>query len=38
MSDSFIGCGRFDEPFVFWSSQVQDVFNVHGRPKRRARG
>ena len=28
---------RFDEPFVFWGSQVQEVFKVHGRPKRRAR-
>ena len=28
---------RFDGPFVFWSSQVQEVFKVHGRPKRRAR-
>ena len=26
-----------DEPFVFWSSQVQEVFKLHGRPKRGAR-
>lgn len=26
---------RFDEPFVFWSTQVQAVFEEHGRPKRR---
>jgi len=24
----------FEEPFVFWSSQVQEVFKLHGRPKR----
>ena len=28
---------RFDEPLEFWSSQVQEVFKVHGRPNRRAR-
>lgn len=27
---------RFEEPFVFWSTQVQAVFKLHGRPKRRA--
>ena len=24
----------FNEPFVFWSSQVQEVFKVHGKPER----
>lgn len=24
---------KFDEPFVFWSTQVQDVFRTHGRPE-----
>jgi hypothetical protein len=27
----------FDEPFVFWSTQVQEVFKLHGRPERRSR-
>lgn len=26
---------HFDEPYVFWSTQVQDVFKEHGRPTRR---
>jgi hypothetical protein len=25
---------RFNEPFVFWSTQVQEVFKMHGRPER----
>lgn len=25
---------RFDEPLVFWSTQVQAVFKEHGRPER----
>jgi hypothetical protein len=25
---------RFDEPFVYWSTQVQAVFKEHGRPSR----
>lgn len=25
---------RFDEPLVFWSTQVQDVFKTHGKPER----
>ena len=28
---------RLDEPFVFWSIQVQEVFKLHGRPIRGAR-
>lgn len=28
---------RFDEPYVFWSTQVQDVFKLHGKPDRRPR-
>jgi len=24
----------FDERFVFWSFQVQEVFKLHGKPKR----
>jgi len=26
---------RFDEPYVFWAQQVQDVFKLHGRPRPR---
>ena len=26
---------QFDEPYVFWSTQVQNVFKEHGRPARR---
>lgn len=26
---------RFDEPFVFWAQQVQDIFKLHGKPDRR---
>lgn len=26
---------RFAEPYIFWSTQVQDVFKVHGRPEQR---
>ncbi len=26
---------KFDEPYVFWSTQVQNVFKEHGRPPRR---
>ena len=29
--------GGFDEPFVYWSTQVQAVFKEHGRPDRRSR-
>jgi len=25
---------RFREPFVFWSTQVQEVFKLYGRPGR----
>jgi hypothetical protein len=25
---------QFNEPFVFWSTQVQEVFTSHGRPER----
>ena len=25
---------RFNEPFVFWSTQVQEVFKMYGRPDR----
>lgn len=25
---------RFDEPFVFWSTKVQEVFTTYGRPAR----
>lgn len=25
---------RFAEPYVYWSTQVQDVFKLHGRPER----
>ncbi|GAA1290317.1 hypothetical protein Psi02_15660 [Planotetraspora silvatica] len=25
---------RFEEPYVFWAKQVQDVFKLHGRPDR----
>lgn len=25
---------RFDEPLVFWSTEVQEVFKAHGRPRR----
>lgn len=25
---------RFDEPYVFWSTQVTGVFKAHGRPDR----
>ena len=28
---------RFDEPYVFWTQQVQDVFRLHGRPQRTRR-
>jgi hypothetical protein len=28
---------RFDEPFVYWSTQVQAVFKEHGHPVRRPR-
>jgi hypothetical protein len=28
---------RFDEPYVFWAQQVQDVFKRHGRPQRARR-
>lgn len=28
---------RFDEPYVFWAQQVQDVFKLHGRPQRARR-
>lgn len=24
---------RFQEPYVFWSTQVQEVFKLHGRPR-----
>jgi hypothetical protein len=24
----------FDEPYVYWSTQVQEVFKLHGRPAR----
>ncbi len=24
---------RFDEPFVFWAQQVQNVFKMYGRPE-----
>lgn len=24
----------FDEPYVYWSTEVQNVFKVHGRPPR----
>lgn len=27
---------RFDEPFVFWSAEVQRVFKEHGKPKRQS--
>ena len=27
---------EFDEPFVFWSSQVEEVFKLHGKPPRRS--
>ncbi|UOZ07908.1 hypothetical protein [Amycolatopsis sp. WQ 127309] len=23
---------RFEEPYLFWAQQVQDVFKLHGRP------
>ncbi|MFF0579990.1 hypothetical protein [Streptosporangium saharense] len=23
---------RFDEPYLFWAKQVQDVFKLHGKP------
>ncbi|MEU7990101.1 hypothetical protein AB0B56_35085 [Streptosporangium canum] len=26
---------RFDESYVFWAQQVQDIFKLHGRPDRR---
>lgn len=26
---------QFTEPYVFWSTQVQDVFKLHGRRERR---
>jgi hypothetical protein len=29
---------RFDEAFVFWSGQVQEVFKLHGRPRRGGTG
>ena len=25
---------RFNEPYLFWAQQVQDVFKTHGRPDR----
>jgi hypothetical protein len=28
---------RFDDPLVFWATQVQEVFKSHGRPGDRAR-
>ncbi|MBP2322666.1 hypothetical protein JOF56_003051 [Kibdelosporangium banguiense] len=27
---------RFDEPYVFWATQVQDIFKQHGQPRRRS--
>lgn len=28
---------RFDEPYVYWSTQVQDVFKLYGKPPRARR-